>query len=265
MGRTIVTTSHKPDDKTLVMARQASCILEADFVNRERLPLEQLRDKYNAENILVINRGQIKLHTRAGEYFFHPSMSVPRVKAIREGKPDHMVQAMDLKEGDTVLDCTLGLGADAIVAAFVAGPSGRVVGVEKSPELAYVVKYGMAHYSEGGSKPVREAMARVDVCCADSEGFLRELPDNSFDVVYFDPMFRYPRRKSSSMQPLRTVVETAPLNRLMISEALRVARQRVVMKENSFSKEFARLGFTQIYGGKNSPVAFGVIGKEAGI
>jgi len=261
MDRTIVTTSHKPDQLSLELAGHAASLIGAALVDRERLPISRLREKFGAENILVVSREQVKLHTPLGEYFFHPSMSFPRVKAIKQGKPDHMVEAMALTEGGTVLDCTLGLGADAIVASYIVGPSGRVVGVESAPELAYLVGTGLGIYGQG-SKAVREAMARIEVVCADSEDYLSQQADCSFDVVYFDPMFRVPRERSSSMGPLRGIVNVKPLTALMIKEAIRVARKRVVMKENSFSQEFVRLGINNIYGGRYSPIAFGVIDKQ---
>jgi len=261
MGRTIVTTSHKPDNESVEIARQAAEILQAELVERDRLPFTRLREKYNAENVLVAARGQITIHTPSGECFFHPSMSVPRVKAIRQGRTDHMVEAMALKTGDYVLDCTLGLGADSVVAAFVVGESGKVVGVEAAAELAYLVKCGLAGYREG-PKFLREVMPRIEVVHDNCEQYLLAQPENSFDIVYFDPMFRYSRRKSSSMEPLRGLVKPDPLNSRLIKEAFRVAKRRVVMKENSFSKEFAELGFTRVIGGRYSPVAFGVIDKQ---
>ncbi len=261
MGRTIVTTSHKPDNESVKLATDAAQALNTEFVERNRMSFARMREKYGVENILVVNGRQMKLHTPLGEYFFHPSMSVPRLKAIKQGKPDHMVEAMSLKPGESVLDCTLGLGTDAIVAAYVTGPAGRVVGIESSPELAYLVKYGLKTY-QTEIKMLKEAMTRIEVITGDCYRYLAAQPDNSFDIVYFDPMFRYPRVKSSSMEPLRGIVNSKPLHQNMIIQAVRVARKRVVMKENWFSKEFKRLGFVTVTGGRYSPVAYGIIDRQ---
>lgn len=265
MVRTIVTTSHKPDLESLSRAERAAVAIGASFVERNQTPFERLRELHCAENVLVAGRQQVTLHTSFGEYFFHPSMSMPRIKAIKQGKPDHMVEAMCLKPGDSVLDCTLGLGSDAIVSSYIVGPSGKVTGLEASPELAYIVKLGLQEY-QPSSALIKEAMLRIEVLCTECTQYLKTLPDASVDIVYFDPMFRYPRENSSSMKPLRGVVLQNQLTNQMIIEGLRVAKNRVVMKENNFSKEFARLGFKCVIGGKYSPVAFGVIEKqEAGI
>ena len=263
--KTIVTTSHKPDSEAVEMALTTALALNSEFVDRNRMSLEDLRRKYDTENIIVAANSILRLHTPQGEYFFHPSMSVPRIKAIRQGENDNMVDAMSLMPGDMVLDCTLGLGADAIVSGFVTGPAGIVVGIEAVPELALIVKQGLNNYVTE-SRVLRKAMDRISVECCPHEQYLDTLPENSFDVVYFDPMFRYPRTKSSSMAPLRGIVKYDPLTKHSIEEAIRVARKRVVMKENRFSREFKRLGFTNISGGKYSPVVFGIIDiQEAGL
>lgn len=261
MSRTIVTTSHKPDLASRAIAAEAAKALGCTAVERERRSLEQLRAEHGADNILVVNRGQLVLHTPQGEYFFHPSMSFPRIKGLKQGKPDHMVNAMSLQPGFHVLDCTLGLGSDAIVAAHAVGPLGRVTGVESVPELAFIVAQGLAAYSNGSVAGV-EAMQRIRVVPGDYREILDQNPDNSFDVVYFDPMFRVPRIRSSSMQPVRGIVNNESLSKQAVEEALRVARYRVVLKENEFSREFARLGFDRVIGGKYSPIAFGIIEKQ---
>ncbi|MBU7005177.1 class I SAM-dependent methyltransferase [Phosphitispora fastidiosa] len=263
--QTIVTTSHKPDPRSVVIGVWAAEVLKTEFVERSRMSLEALKIKHNAENIIVVANGDMKLYSSRGEYFFHPSMSVPRIKAIKQGKSDHMIAAMALKPGGSVLDCTLGLGSDAIVASFAAGPEGLVTGIEAVPELALLVKHGMANY-QSESLALKSAVERIRVECAFYEQYLTGIPDQAYDVVYFDPMFRHPRLKSSSMEPLRGIVKYDPLSPEAVQEALRVARERVVMKENNFSQEFARLGFRAVIGGRYSPVAFGIIEKqEAGL
>src|SRR5512138_2034020 len=99
---------------------------------------------------------------------------------------DTFLEAAGIEDGDAVLDCTLGLGADALVAAVAAGPRGRVVGVEASPALAAWVGEGLRRLDD-------EAAARIEVRAADHAALLAALPDRSFDVVVFDPMFRHPR------------------------------------------------------------------------
>ena len=56
------------------------------------------------------------------------------------------------------------------------------------------------------------------------------------------------------------VVHSADLVALeAVEEARRVARQRIVLKENSRSREFARLGFSELAGGRYSHVHYGIM------
>lgn len=102
------------------------------------------------------------------------------------------------------------------------------------------------------------AMRRIEVVNTDAFDYLRAKPDNAFDVVYFDPMFRHPLLQSENMNPLRYAADHDPVSEEMMAEARRVARRRVVLKETSKSTEFARLGFPEIAGGRYSPVHYGV-------
>ena len=124
--------------------------------------------------------------------------------------------------------------------------------------IAAVTGYGLQHFLPG-NYPLYAAMRRINVVNEDYLDYLRQQPDNSVDVVYFDPMFRKPLTASSSISPLRGVADHRPLSVEAVTEACRVARLRVVMKEASGSGEFARLGFHRLVGGKYSKVHYGVI------
>ena len=182
-------------------------------------------------------------------------MLVQHIKNLREGKGDRLIDAAKIKTGDKILDCTLGLGSDAIVESFVAG---GVTALEFNPALAEVVRFGMKNFADD-TPHVLNAMRGVEVVTADYADFLKTAAADSFDVVYFDPMFRHALEKSSGINPIRAVANHAALEPDSVREACRVARRCVVMKENARSGEFARLGFKIAGGGKYSPIAFGVI------
>lgn len=240
------------------MALELSDRLQIDYVERHKESVGKLMDKYGVEAVLVAYPQELKLNSSAGEMFFHPNMSQLRVKNLRKGEKDHMSEAMGLQEGMKVLDCTLGFGADAIVASFGVGETGQVVGVESSPLIAAVTGHGLQHFLPG-NYPLYAAMRRIEVVNMDYLDFLRQQPDNSYDVVYFDPMFRKPLTASNGISPLRSVANHEPLSLEAVKEAQRVARYRVVMKEASGSEEFSRLGFSTIMGGKYSKVHYGVL------
>jgi len=257
----IVTTTRRPNNLQIDTARSLSLKTGMEYVPRGQASIKELFEMKKAFGALVAGKNELYFTTGREKFFFHPSIAKVRIKALKAGKTDQMINAMDLKRGDRVLDCTLGLGTDAIVASFVSGPEGLVMGLEVVPVVFEVVKHGMNSYKGGGCS-VKEAMRRIVVLKRDHRDYLPELPAESFDIVYFDPMFRIPREKSAAITPLRVLADPSPLSVRAVEDAVRVARKRVVMKERRESCEFSRLGFNKVLGGKNSPVAYGVIEKQ---
>ena len=254
----IITTDRKCHTESISLAKAMAEQLSIKYAERCKYSVPVLMEKHEAEVVLVAYPGELRLHTAAGELFFHPNMSQLRLKNLRQGDKDHMTEAMGLTEGMSVLDCTLGFGADAIVASFGVGEKGQVTGLEVSPYIAAVTGHGLQHFVPG-NYPLFAAMRRIRVVNADYLDFLRQQPTGSFDVVYFDPMFRKPLTASSSISPLRGVADHRALSLAAVAEAKRVARRRVVMKEASRSGEFKRLGFDIVTGGKYSKVHYGIL------
>ena len=254
----IVTTIRKPDAATEILAEEISKKLGGRLVRREDLSFDALKKIHGAENILLVKKNSLSAITAEGELFFHPNTAHLRIKNLRGGEGDRLIDALKISAGSSVLDCTLGLGSDAIVESFIVGASGKVVALEVNPLIAAIVDYGMKNFSED-SPHILSAMRRVEVINADCADFLKTCADKSFDAVYFDPMFRRPVKSSSGLNPIRPLADNRPLTEEIIREACRVAKCRVVMKEHSGSAEFSRLGFKVADGGKYSSVAFGVI------
>ena len=256
----IVTTIRKPNSSTENLAEEISLKFGGRFIKREDFSFDILRKIYGVENILLVKKNSLSVVTAEGELFFHPNTAHLRIKNLRGGEGDRLIDAMKISSGSKVLDCTLGLGSDAIVESFIVGAAGKVVALEINPLIAEIVSHGLKNFSDD-SPHILEAMRRVKVVNADCADFLKTCADNSFDVVYFDPMFMKPLKKSSGINPIRPIADKNPLTPEIIAEACRVAKFRVVMKNNSGSSEFERLGFKILSGGKYSSVAFGVIDK----
>lgn len=256
----VITTGLRSNPELEQLARELSNKLNINYIPREKHSIEVIKEATGAASVVIVNKEKILLYTAGKEFFFHPGLAKLRIKELQAGKTDQMIKAMDLHKGDTVLDCTLGLAADAIVASYVCGQGGKVVGIESSPLVAEIVRRGLKTYS-GEKAELLDSMSRVEVVNVNHLTYLCQLADNSFDVVYFDPMFRKPREQSSSMGTLRPVANNSALDYRAVTEALRVAKKRVVMKESRFSEEFNRLKFHTIQGGQYSPVAYGIINK----
>ena len=206
--------------------------------------------------VIVLEKDGPRIHSEHGTFAYHPGMEEIRVQQLLRGVPDHLVRALDLHPGARVLDCTLGLASDAAVAACVAGPTGRVVGLEASLLLHFAVQHGLAHY-ECKTPLLTAALRRVEAVHAVAAEYLATCAPNSFDVVYFDPMFRHPVQGSKAMEALRPLSLEEPLARSTVELALKVA-PRVVIKERS-EYLLAEYGCQEYVGGKYSRIKFGII------
>lgn len=218
--------------------------------------LEEFMAAQSLAAVIVLEKDGPRIHSEYGTFAYHPGMAEIRVQQLLRGAPDHLVQALDLRSGAKVLDCTLGLASDAAVAACVVGPTGRVVGLEASLLLHFAVQYGLAHY-ECKTPLLTAALRRVEAVHAVAGEYLAACAADSFDVVYFDPMFRHPVQGSKAMEALRPLALEEPLDRTTVELALKVA-PRVVIKERSeyLLREY---GCQEYVGGKYSRIKFGII------
>ena len=255
---TTVRRGQKFAEANRALAARTAAELGIPNVPRGSDSLDEMRTAYDVDAVLVARRGLLTAVTAEGELFFHPGMAHLRIKNLRSGQGDHLVHALGLTEGMRVLDCTLGTGADAIIESFAVGAAGSVTALEANPIIAAVIGDGLAH-ATGDNYEMHAAMRRISVHAADALDYLCAQADGSYDAVYFDPMFRRPVHESEGMNALRALADARALTEEVIAEARRVARRRVVMKERQGSREFARLGFTDLAGGKYSRVAYGVM------
>jgi 16S rRNA G966 N2-methylase RsmD len=229
-----------------------------DFIYRNHKGINILAKENNADGVIVWEPKGPVLYLEDKKFFFHPSMAKNRITAFRkQNTQDIMVRACSIEPGDDFLDCTLGLGADAIVASYFSG-RGRVVGLEISPGIYEVVKWGMKLY-RSRMPWLNQTIHRIEVYKFDHYSYLKQQADASFDIVYFDPMFRKPILHSEALAPLRELADHSQLEPNTIAEACRVARKRVVMKELVDSGEMERLGFKKVSGSKHNPIGYGFI------
>lgn len=216
MEKLVVTTALKINQEIIREAREIAAHLKIPYLARENNSLNTLAQKNDASGVLVLSADKLKLVHGEEEYFFHPNMAKIRLRDLLSGKPDQMAKAMDLSSGDIVLDCTLGLGADALVESFVTGPTGQVIGLEKVPVIALVAQKGFQKYIDN-NKVINQALRRIKVINADFNEFLKDASTNSYDVVYFDPMFRHPNMRSSAINAFRRLAEHEPLSKETVS------------------------------------------------
>jgi tRNA1(Val) A37 N6-methylase TrmN6 len=174
-----------------------------------------------------------------------------RVLRARKGETDPLVAAAGLKPGDRVLDLTLGLGGDALVAAHATGTI--VTALEKDGLLAAFVQAGLRRLQKHGSDPGK----RIEIVHADHREWLRHQPDSAFDVVLIDPMFRRAGDAGPSFELLRMHADHTPLDQETLQQARRVAIRGVLVKDAAPGFELHRLGLEPQQTRRSATIAFG--------
>lgn len=257
-----ITTTRNPDESLINKAYDIAKELDIPYVKRGNYSIKKISQMNKIECFLFVEKDKIVLKGDDNTFFWHPSTSGLKLNAIKEGFNQPMIEAMNLKEGDRVLDCTLGLATDAIVFASIVGEKGKVIGTEVNKYIACITKNGLNDYKDVDEQ-TKIFMERIDVINSSYEEYILSQPDNSFDVVYFDPMFKRPNKKSVTINSFRPFAQQGGLKKENLIEALRVCKNRVVIKERAGSGEFERLGIQKYYGNtKSGSIAYGVIEKE---
>ena len=254
----IITTGNTPIPEIVQRAQSLADRIQIEYIPRGTLSLTKLAERYAGQDVLVVLQEAIRL-LRSGmpPMEFHPSMGFVRAKRVIKGESDPMLDAAGMKPGDSVLDCTAGLGTDSLVFAVFGGENSEVTAIESSQSLYGLLLAGMGNYVSGQEK-VNAALRRIKVVHSEHLNYLKDQPDKSVDIVYFDPMFRHPLTDSAAISPLRQFANGAALSPESVTEAVRVARKAVLLKEKSLSGEFARLGFSELLR-SNSKTSYGVI------
>ena len=129
-------------------------------------------------------------------FHFHTGRPLARIlgytDALLEGIPERSIEAFagtgnpfsmgEIRPGENVVDVGSGAGIDSLIAARMAGPSGRVVGVDMTPEMLGRAKGAAAEAGLGNvefrqghaeSLPVEDGWADVVI----SNGVVNLCPD----------------------------------------------------------------------------------------
>jgi SAM-dependent methyltransferase len=116
----------------------------------------------------------------------------------------HPVRHAGLRSGEVVLDLGCGAGIDTLLAARAVGPSGRVIGLDMTPEM---VERARRNAKDAG-------LDNVEV----RESLIEEipLPDASVDVVVSNGVLNLSTRKSRVLAETRRVLR--PDGRVSIAD-----------------------------------------------
>jgi hypothetical protein len=254
-----VTTASRFNSEIVKEAIKAADELDIPFHPRDGYSIKGLMERLSSTASMVIGKERIELYFKNKEYpfFFHPNSASFRIKRLVKGEKDPFIEAAGLTEGMSLLDCTMGLGSDSIVASFVAGKRGRILAAEGNRYLHFIVKKGLQSWNSE-KMDMNEPMRRIELLHTTYQELLKKLPENTVDVVYIDPMFEETITESNGIEALRELALYGGLTKDVIQEAKRVAKKRIVLKEHYKSTRFTELGF-HVMKRKTSRFHFGYI------
>jgi hypothetical protein len=262
-GEAVVVTTSQDLEEQIQQGRGLAAEIGCAFLLRNRKSLKHLIADTQAQGVVVVESNRTTLQLVDGQKtFFHPNMARHRAEVLSGKAEDSMVTAMGLTPGQKVLDCTFGMGSDALIASLTVGEPGLVVGLEASLLLWALVRRGMMDYPWDRiarvGESLHQASLRIKLFNLDHREALKQLPDRSFDVVYFDPMFQRSIWGSNGIELVRSWGCQQRLEFSTVQEAVRVARHRVVVKERKDSPELAKLGFDRLLLGAKR-ISYGIL------
>jgi len=134
-----------------------------------------------------------------------------------------------------------------------------VTGIELDRDVAFITSKGLLSFPTQSNKLI-SAMRGVKVRQGNAIDFLNEQGDSSWDIVYIDPMFSVPINESTNFTPLRQVGAKSFLTEEWLEQALRVCKERVVIKDHFDSPVFEQFGFKR-YNRPNTKFHFAALEK----
>ncbi|GLZ46947.1 hypothetical protein Acsp06_31320 [Actinomycetospora sp. NBRC 106375] len=238
----VVTTSKSASDAVRAEARRVADTWGLPLVERGKASVATVRG--DATTALVCTEEGWVAESARGRLAFHQGTAAKRLRALRHGQTDPLVRAGELTPGDHVLDATLGLGRDALVAAWAVGRDGAVIGIEADFVLALLATEGFA-----GPIP-RAGSAPVEVRRGDSRQVLAAMAaaGEGVDVVLLDPMFGGPRASDTGFTLAREHTVPTPLDPEWVALARAVARRWVVVTAERARDWFPDAGLERLEG-----------------
>lgn len=254
-----ITTAGRTNKQMIEKAMRTAKELGAEYIPRNKKSIKLLQMERESDCI-VVGKDRFELFClEQRPFFFHPNSAMFRIKRLINGEHDPFAEAVKLSKGMSFLDCTLGLASDSIVASWLVGESGNVTGLEGQMYLAYLVKLGLNSW-DSGILAMNTAMRRIMAIHMKAYDYLKDLPSNSIDCVYFDPMFEESIVESDGIKTLSYFAVHEDLLEETMKEAFRVSRKRVVLKDHYKSSRFEKFDFN-VQRRKTAKFHFGWIEK----
>ena len=222
--------------------------------------LEEMESLFSKEGFLVYGKKMPYYYTKGEEYHFHFGTAVLRREQMMGGHEDRLCRLLPQVGRCSVLDATFGQGGDSLIMSWFLGDRGTVTSLEKSIPLYEIGRSAVSSFEDRKEEELTLALRRIRLHHEDFMGFLKRQAPKSFDVAYFDPMFKAPvKRKENHMEGFRRAASYDEVTEEVLMAALQVVRKRIIVKERPFSHLFRKGIFSKVYSRKGQSTAYGVI------
>ncbi|MBF0715775.1 class I SAM-dependent methyltransferase [Gemelliphila palaticanis] len=166
--------------------------------------------------------------------FFHLDTAKVRIKSNN----DYLINLIEDKNQE-ILDLTMGLARDSMVMSYFGH---KVTAIESNSIIYNIVKYGLTNYKTGDIN-IDNAMKKITTINSYNYEFLKNIPDNSYDVIYVDPMFEYKIKDSNNLNSIESLANNSKVTHELFEEMKRVARNKIIIKAHNKDEVFNNFNF----------------------
>lgn len=264
----LITTTRREKRLDVLQAERFQCLYGGVLVERKEQSLEELFQEPHTHGVVVMEEGNPTLYHPDGvetPLRFHLNIGALRLQKVEKGENDRFLQITGIEKGMNVLDGTLGLGTDALLAAWGVGKTGKVIALEGSKAIFSIVDFSLGKLAQEDEGLVGDLARRIELNQISFTNYCETQESNCFDIVYLDPMFDKPRGKSIGIQPIRFWAQEEQLTEDMIRAACRLCRERVVIKEAKASRWWQEMHAgipSELTGQRYQSVRYRVLNKE---
>ena len=248
MKNIIITTSVKTTPQLNTKAQNLANELNLKYIIRNKKTIKQLLE--SSQGVLVVYKNKLSYFENDSEFFFHLDTTALKIK---NSDNEPLVEIID-KEKQKVLDCTMGLAGDSILLSYYGH---NVTSLEKNKIIHLITSNGLKHYISPNEE-INKAMRKIITYNYDCIDYLKSTPDNSFDIVYFDPMFSHNIKESENLSGITPLADKSFPYEEFIKEASRIGKDKIIIKAHFKDNIFEKYNFTRIVR-KNTKFHFGFL------
>lgn len=244
----IITTSVKTTLELNNQAQKLANELNLNYIKRNKTTIKQLLA--TVRGIIVVYKNKLSYFENDSEFFFHLDTTALKIK---NSDNEPLVEIIS-KEKQSVLDCTMGLAGDSILLSYYGH---NVTSIEKNKIIHLITSTGLKNYISPNEE-INKAMRKITTHNCDCIDYLKRTPDNSFDIIYFDPMFSHDIAESNNLAGITSLADTTFPYEEFLQEATRVGKDKIIIKAHFKDNIFEKYNLTRIVR-KNTKFHFGFL------